>query len=159
MIGTMLWTGMVLVRRSALQTERFVSGLEPAEDRDLWVRLAAKHVVYLDSQPLATAVLEPDGISRRSIADDCTKMLQVIDRNRSMLGMPSRMLWKSYVRYRWAAIDPSPSSSLPLLLKSFACWPLPLTMPSMKRFGRLKRLAYLVKQSLMSLGQPKGVSS
>jgi glycosyltransferase involved in cell wall biosynthesis len=158
MIGTMLWTGMVLVRRSALQTERFFPGLEPAEDRDLWVRLAAKHVVYLDSQPLATAVLEPDGISRSNIADDCTKMLKVIDRNQSMLGVPSRMLWKSYVRYRWAAVDPSPSASLPLLFKSFACWPLRLTLPSMKPFGLLKRLLYLLKQSLAGLGQSKGVS-
>ncbi|HEX5445014.1 MAG TPA: glycosyltransferase family A protein, partial [Pirellulales bacterium] len=32
-----VWTGTVLVRREALGDEGFVSGLEPAEDRDLWV--------------------------------------------------------------------------------------------------------------------------
>ena len=149
LLGTLFWTGTVLVRRSTLDQDRFVSGLEPAEDRDLWVRLAAANTVWLASQPLATAVLEPGSISRSSIATDCTKMLEVIDRNARLLGAPSKQLWKSYVRYRWAAIDPSPANSLPLLLRSIIGWPLPLTgMPAMKPWGRFKRLVVLLKQSL-----------
>jgi len=159
MLGTMLWTGTVLVRRSALQNEKFVPGLEPAEDRDLWIRLASKHVIYLLSEPLATAVLEPGGI-RVNIAKDCTKMLEVIQRHQRMLGMPSRLIWKSYIRYRWAAIDPSPSTSLPLLLKSIVSWPIPLTgMPAMKRLGRLKRLAYLLKQLIRRSDRAQGATS
>ena len=42
-----VWTSVLLVRRKALGEQRFVSGLEPAEDRDLWIRLAATTAVYL----------------------------------------------------------------------------------------------------------------
>ena len=150
-VGTMLWTGTVLVRRSCLTDARFVSGLEPAEDRDLWVRLVANHAVFLHSEPLATAVLEPGSISRGSIETDCTRMLDVVQRHRQMLGLRSTWLWKSYVRYRWAANDPVPSTALPMLLRSFVRWPLPLIgIPSMRRLGRVKRLAYLLKTSLIA---------
>ena len=160
LLGTMLWTGTVIVRRSVLQREPFVSGLEPAEDRDLWVRLAQTETVFLDSQPLATAVLEPNSISRSNIANDCTKMLHVIERNRSMLSISNQLLWKSYVRYRWAAIDPTPSTALPLLCWSFIGWPLPYwSMPDMKTLGRLKRFAYLVWQSFLRRPATVRVSS
>src|SRR5439155_16224962 len=55
-IGVKIWTGTLLVRREAIQNQRFESGLEPAEDRDLWVRLVADRAVFLISEPLATAV-------------------------------------------------------------------------------------------------------
>jgi glycosyltransferase involved in cell wall biosynthesis len=150
LFGTLLWTGTVMIRRSLLNRERFVSGLEPAEDRDLWVRLVQQETVYLDSQPLATAVLEPNSISRSDIAKDCTQMLRVIERHRSMLSFSHRLVWKSYVRYRWAAIDPAPSTSMPLLFRSFINWPLPLwPMPAMKSLGRLKRLLHLIRTSIV----------
>ncbi len=159
LLGTLFWTGTVIVRRSVFENNRFVSGLEPAEDRDLWVRLAAAHTVWMDSRPLSTAVLEPGSISRASISVDCTKMLEVIDRNASLLGGPARQFWKSYVRYRWAAIDPSPARSLPLLMRSIIGWPFPLTgMPTMKRLGRLKRLLVLLKHSVTDSAQPEGSS-
>ncbi|QDV40947.1 Putative glycosyltransferase EpsE [Stieleria neptunia] len=159
MLGTLHWTGTVLVRRPAIENLRFISGLEPAEDRDLWIRLAANNTVYLDSQPLATAVLEPGSLSRGSIEVDCSKMLEVIQRNRSLLSLPSRLFWTSYVRYRWAAMDPQPSTALPMLMRSVAGWPLPFAgMPAMKRLGRLKRLLVLLRQSMMRPNQPEGVS-
>ncbi|MCS7466978.1 glycosyltransferase family 2 protein [Stieleria sp. ICT_E10.1] len=159
LLGTLHWTGTVLVRRSALGNLRFVSGLEPAEDRDLWIRLAANHPVYLDSEPLATAVLEPGSLSRGSIEVDCTKMLEVIQRHRSLLSLPARLFWTSYVRYRWAAMDPKPSTALPMLIRSVASWPFPFAgMPAMKRLGRLKRLLVLLRQSMMRPSQPEGVS-
>lgn len=146
LMGTLVWTGMVMVKRSALVHDRFVTGLEPAEDRDLWIRLAAKYPVYLTSLPLATAVLEPGGISRSDTRRDCTKMLQVIDRHRDSLGLPARCLWQSYVRYRWAAIEASPRAALPILLRSFASWPAPyFGLPAMQPFGRMRRLASLLR--------------
>ena len=146
LLGTMLWTGTVLVRATALADERFVTGLEPAEDRDLWIRLVSNHPTYLLSEPLATAVLQPGGISRSNIARDCTKMLEVIDRNQHLLGLSSRFFWKSYVRYRWAAIEPAAQTALPLLLRSFIGWPAPFTgLPAMRPWGRLRRLVYLLR--------------
>ena len=145
-LGTMVWTGTVLVKKVAIAGERFVSGLEPAEDRDFWIRLASTGTLFLDSTPLATAVLVPGSISRGSIATDCEKMLQVIDRNSHLLGFISRSYWRSYVRYRWAAIAPSPAVAIPILIKSILGWPLPFrSMPSMKPLGRMKRFGVLVK--------------
>ena len=83
-------------------------------------------------------------------------MLEVVDRhqgppNRDAGAKRSTWLWKSYVRYRWSANDPIPSTALPMLLRSFARWPFPMNeIPSMKRLGRLKRLAYLMKQSIFA---------
>jgi hypothetical protein len=148
-LGTTLWTGTVMVRRELLNKERFVSGLEPAEDRDLWIRLAAQTSVYVLSQPLATAVLEPGGISRCDIARDCTRMLEVVQRHRLMLGMCSALLWRSYVRYRWAAMEESPRVALPLLVRSLCGWPAPYVgMPAMRSWGRLRRLVVLLKELL-----------
>lgn len=148
MLGTMIWTGTVIVRRELLAEDRFVSGLEPAEDRDLWVRLVAKAPVYLLSEPLATAVLTEGSISRSDLAHDCTQMLKVVARHRQTLGwMPTR-LWRSYVRYRWACNETSPSIALPMLIRSIAGWPAPfLGMPTVKSFARLRRLSVLLASS------------
>ena len=152
LLGTMLWTGTVIVRRELLRRERFVSGLEPAEDRDLWIRLAAQTPVYVLSQPLATAVLEPGGISRCDIARDCTRMLEVVRRHRHMLGICSSLLWRSYVRYRWAAMETTPRVALPLLAHSFCDWPAPLVgMPAMQSWGRLRRLVVLLAELLRGM--------
>jgi hypothetical protein len=46
LVATKMWTSTILVRRNVVGTNRFVSGLEPAEDRDLWVRLVSAAPVY-----------------------------------------------------------------------------------------------------------------
>ena len=141
-----------MVRRNLLEKERFVSGLEPAEDRDLWIRLAAQTAVYLLSQPLATAVLEAGSISRVDIANDCTRMLEVVQRHRHMLGVSSLLCWRSYIWYRWAAMEPAPRIALPLLMRSFSSWPAPFVgMPAMQSWGRFRRLVVLLKQLLCGL--------
>ena len=85
-LATMVWTGTVMIRREALGQERFVSGLEPAEDRDLWVRLTARHPCCLVSEPLATAVLEGGSLSRSNVDRDCGNMLRVVERHRQLIG-------------------------------------------------------------------------
>ncbi len=151
LLGTMLWTGTVMVRRRVLDQERFVSGLEPAEDRDLWIRLASQSGVYLMSQPLATAVLESGSISRSDIRLDCTRMLDVVQRHRQLLGVFSARRWRSYIHYRWAAMEGEPRIALPLLMRSFGDWPAPIVgMPTMQSWGRLRRLAVLIAPSVRS---------
>ncbi|MCC9599513.1 glycosyltransferase family 2 protein [Stieleria sp. JC731] len=160
MVGTLIWTGMVLVRRSAIGEQRFVSGLEPAEDRDFWIRLAADNDVYLMSDPLATAVEIPNSLSRSSIAVDCGRMLEVVQRHRAILSPAARFYWKAYVYYRWASMESSPAAALPMLLRSFIGWPFPLTaMPAMKRLGRIKRFVVLMRQLLQSVLVQSRVSS
>ena len=101
-LGTRIWTGTVLVRREVMGKERFVPGLEPAEDRDLWVRLVSSSPVYLMAQPLATAVLNPGSLSRSSIDRDCGNMLQVIRRHAALLGPRGLRRWEADLYRRWA---------------------------------------------------------
>ena len=98
-----VWTTAVVVRREALGGHRFVPGLEPAEDRDLWIRLIASTPVYLDPEPLATWVLEPGSLSRSSVDRDCSNMLRVVRRYRDLLGPRGVRAHESRVFRRWAA--------------------------------------------------------
>jgi glycosyltransferase involved in cell wall biosynthesis len=101
-IATKVWTTTVLLRRSCLGEHRFVSGLEPAEDRDLWVRLIVSGPVFLDAEPLATWVLEPGSLSRSSIDVDCGNMLRVVRRHAGLLGRGGLRAWEAHTFRRWA---------------------------------------------------------
>ncbi len=156
LVGAMMWTGTVIVRRETLRDLRFVSGLEPAEDRDLWIRLATCAPVYLLSEPLATAVLETNGISRCAISSDCAKMLEVIDRHRNLLNVAARCKWRSYVYYRWAAIESSPRRAISIMLRSLANWPAPYTgLPAIEPCGRMRRSFAILKQFSLNLKTPQ----
>jgi FkbM family methyltransferase len=89
-----LWTGVLLVRRSALGDERFVSGLEPAEDRDLWIRIAAGARIHLVPEPLATYVQYDDSLSN--------SMLKVVRRHATLLGAKETRKQEAMVYRRWA---------------------------------------------------------
>lgn len=154
-LGTMLWTGTVLMRRSALADQRFSSGLEPAEDRDLWIRMVAQNPTFLLSEPLATAVLEPGGISRSSIERDCRMMLEVVDRHRHLLHPFARSSWRAFVRYRWATMESATHRALPMLLRSIVGWPAPfIGVPCRRPLGRTRRLAYLLKDAAWGVRMP-----
>lgn len=142
--ATVAWTGSVIVRRELLATDRFVSGLEPAEDRDLWFRLMNGRSVYFVSRPLATGVQEPGSLSRSSVDRDCSHFLAVIDRHRKSLGWLAYRQWTAHTYYRWSASDNCPATSVPRLLRSFCVWPLPFARTEQCRvFGRVKRLIFL----------------
>lgn len=98
-----IWTSTVLVRRQALGTERFVSGLEPAEDRDLWLRIILKHAAYMVDEPLATHVLEPDSLSRSNIDRDFANMIRVLHRHRHILRRRQLWRWEAMFYRLWAA--------------------------------------------------------
>lgn len=148
-VAMAVWTGMTIIRREALADERFVSGLEPAEDRDLWFRIASQHPVFMLNQPLATHVQEPGSISRSSIERDCSSMLQVVERHSRALGYRGSLILRSHTLYRWAANDPDPQSALPTLLRSFWLWPLHFgNIPNAVPLGRVKRLLVLVANAM-----------
>lgn len=155
-LATVTWTGTVIVRREVIGQERFVSGLEPAEDRDFWVRLIERAVaVYLISEPLATAVLEPGSISRSGIDRDCGNMLKVVERHAELLGRRGLKQWRSHTLFRWAANDPNPATAIPNLLRSFALWPRPFGSDvGCLPLGRTKRLLLM----LAHWGQRKPVN-
>lgn len=98
-----IWTTTVVVRRRTLGDRRFLSGLEPAEDRDMWVRLLVDSSIYIDPEPLATWILGPGSLSGSNIDRDCTNMLRVIHRHSGLLGPRELRAWESDIFRRWAA--------------------------------------------------------
>jgi glycosyltransferase involved in cell wall biosynthesis len=97
-----IWTGSVMVRRDLLVADRFVSGLEPAEDRDLWIRLLARTSIFVLDDLLATYVQEPGGISRSNVDRDCGNMLAVVQRHANLLGPAGVRSQEVIVQRRWA---------------------------------------------------------
>lgn len=151
-LASQMWTGTVVARRAVVAKLRFVSNLEPAEDRDFWVRIAQHHAIYFCSETLATCVLEPGSISRSGIEQDCTSMLKVVERHKLLLGRSAAREWTSHVMFRWAANDQQPASALPRLLLSLWLWPLPYRQFSTaKKYGRMRRLVVLILRSLSRL--------
>jgi glycosyltransferase involved in cell wall biosynthesis len=145
-VATMVWTGTVLVRREVLGAERFVSGLEPAEDRDLWVRLVTRAPAWLMSQPLATAVMEPESLSRTNPDRDCGNLMRVIERNRDVLGFWATRQWMAHTYYRWSIGGASLPTALARMVRSLLVWPLPFTALEeypVRTLPRLQRLAVL----------------
>jgi glycosyltransferase involved in cell wall biosynthesis len=102
-IAMSLWTCVVLVRRDALGEQRFVSGLEPAEDRDLWIRLVESTASYLIPEPLATYVQYDSSLSNRDPDLDCGNMLKVLRRHAGLLGPGGVREQQAALYCRWAA--------------------------------------------------------
>jgi hypothetical protein len=101
-LAAKVWTSTVLVRRGALADHRFVSGLEPAEDRDLWFRLIQENAVYLSSELLATQFLTAGSLSRSNLDVDCGNMLRVVRRHADQLGRRGLRTWEASCFRRWA---------------------------------------------------------
>ncbi len=102
-IVTRIWTTTVLIRRDVLGEHRFEPGLEPAEDREMWIRLAIAAPVYILSDRLATNVLEPGSLSRSNLERDRTNMLRVIERHGHRFRPGERRQWEARVYRLWAA--------------------------------------------------------
>jgi glycosyltransferase involved in cell wall biosynthesis len=97
-----VWTSSLLVRRNTLGQQRFISGLEPAEDRDLWIRLAATTAVYLVPEPLATYGQWPGSLSNSDSDRDCMSMLKVVHRHAALLGAKGVREQEAVIYRRWA---------------------------------------------------------
>jgi glycosyltransferase involved in cell wall biosynthesis len=122
-IGLRAWTSTVAVRRDALGGHRFDGKVEPAEDRDLWIRLAAEHPSFLASEPLATAVLEPNSMSRSNIDKDFGNMITVLRRNAGLAGRRELRNLEARFYRLWAAChlgEGRPREALPPALRRWA---------------------------------------
>lgn len=97
------WTSAMVFRRWALDGQRFCSGLEPAEDRDLWIRIAATQSIFLLPDILATYVQEPNSLSNGNVDRDCGNMLRVVRRSAKLLGRRGLRRQEAVVFRRWAA--------------------------------------------------------
>ncbi len=93
-IARQIWTSNVLIRRAVLAEQRFDTSLTTAEDVDLWIRLVLAAPVYLMSEPLATAVLEPGSLSRSDVTADSRNMLAVVRRHVAVFGLAGVRLWE-----------------------------------------------------------------
>jgi glycosyltransferase involved in cell wall biosynthesis len=99
-----IMTDAVLVRRNVLGDHRFVSGLEPAEDRDLWIRLVATTNIYFVPEPLATYVQMPGSLSNSDSDRDCRSMLKVVHRHAAVLGAKKVREQEAIIYRRWAGV-------------------------------------------------------
>jgi hypothetical protein len=102
-VATKMWTSTILVRGNVVGTHRFTSGLEPAEDRDLWVRLVSATPVYMSSEPLATYVQEPGSLCRSNVDRDYGNMVRVVRRHVDLLGRRGVRHWEAETFRKWAA--------------------------------------------------------
>jgi SAM-dependent methyltransferase len=98
-----VWTGTVIVRRSALGDKRFLSELEPAEDRDLWISVLRGTNGYILSHPLATAVLVPESLSRGDPQRAYEPMIRTLERHQDLLPAARRRKLEAQVFRGWAA--------------------------------------------------------
>lgn len=98
-----LITSSVVVERSALGLDPFQLGYEPAEDRELWVRIVTSVPIYFLSEPTTTLVLVPGSLSRTNIDRDCGNMLRVVEKSSELLGPKALRWWRARTYRRWAA--------------------------------------------------------
>jgi glycosyltransferase involved in cell wall biosynthesis len=158
--ATKAWTGTVVVRRSVLGAHRFITGLEPAEDRHLWVRLATAAPVYYLSECLATVVLESGSLSRSNVDRDCGNMLRVVRSYRDLLGKTATRWWVSHTYYRWSACDADPHSAVVRLICSWIYWPFPyrradVVMPLARPKLLLMTMRRIIQQQIARIGLRK----
>jgi glycosyltransferase involved in cell wall biosynthesis len=100
----LVWTCTLVIRRHLLDGRRFETGLETAEDFDLWIRLFSATPVYILPDRLATYVQVPGGISRTNLDLDCSNMLRVIRRQAHLLGVTRQKRQEAIVQRRWAGV-------------------------------------------------------
>jgi len=97
------WTSTVAVRREALGGHRFAGKFEPAEDRDLWIRVLGSWPSYLASELLATAVLVSGSMSRSNVDRDFGNMLRVVREHAHLVGRKDSRRWEARFYRLWAA--------------------------------------------------------
>ena len=97
-----IWTGVVIIRRETLGSDRFDTNLATAEDRDLWARLTLRTPVYITDSCLARWYERAESLSHCDIDLDCRCMLRMIRKHSHTLGMAGVRKWETHVYRRWA---------------------------------------------------------
>ena len=98
-----IWTSAVLIRRDVLGGNRFAAQFEPAEDKDLWVRMVLARPIYLSSEPLCTAVMEPGSLSRKDVDYAYSPLIRIAEQYADVLGGRGRRTFEARVFRGWAA--------------------------------------------------------
>ena len=97
--GNFITNSSVVVRREVFEElGGFASGVSPAEDWDLWLRLAERHRVSLCTEPLVRYRFHPDGASRNheKMARVRTKVIAralALERGRQLDWWVRRQVW------------------------------------------------------------------
>lgn len=141
-------TPTVVVRRSALGSQRFDPTLTTAEDRDLWIRLLLATPVQLLDEPLCRVYHRPDSLSHANIDADSRCMLEVIRRYTPWFGPLAARRERAYVEYKWAAGHRRRIHAFGHWLRSVWLWPLP--------FAKKRTRCHLARpRTLLSLLRPR----
>lgn len=92
----------VVVRRDLLSRRPFDESLLTAEDRDLWIRLAAGGPVWFSRDVIAEVLCRPESISQQDAARDCRNMLTVVERHSQLLTPAARRRLEAGLYRQWA---------------------------------------------------------
>jgi glycosyltransferase involved in cell wall biosynthesis len=97
--GNFITNSSVLIRRDVFEaTGGFASGVSPAEDWDLWLRVAERHPVAFCPDPLVRYRFHPDGASRnhQKMARVRTRVISralMLERGRQLYWWVRRQVW------------------------------------------------------------------
>lgn len=101
-VAASVWTSTTMIRRDALKNHRFDPSVSPAEDRELWIRILAENNGFIVPRPLATAVLEPDSLSRSDADRGYAPMIEVLRRHSELMTRNERRFYEARVFKGWA---------------------------------------------------------
>lgn len=112
----------IMVRRASLNGVRFDERLTTAEDRDLWIRIAASGALWFDSKVLATVARLENSLSSRDVDLDCQCMLDVLSRYTDLVDPHEIRRWEARTYRRWAGHLVSAGKSRNAIRSAWAWW-------------------------------------
>ncbi len=143
----------VMFRRECLTTVgRFDPKLKSVEDRDMWIRIAARHRMATIHLPLTWYRLTPGSMSQNAVRMEHFEQV-VLDKAFAMPELRGRWILRKKA-YGLAACSAAymylasgePKSAWRCMLLSFLRWPLPIRVPDVRSpFGRTRLLLRLSK--------------
>jgi glycosyltransferase involved in cell wall biosynthesis len=130
--GNFITNSSVLIRRDVFEaTGGFAAGVSPAEDWDLWLRVAERHPVAFCPEPLVRYRFHPDGASRnhQKMAGVRTRVIAralMLERGRQLDWWVRRQVWAETWRTNgWDAGQARARvESLVDYARAAAAWPL-----------------------------------
>jgi glycosyltransferase involved in cell wall biosynthesis len=161
-IRTRFAPSSAMIRKSCLDAVGlFDTDLRSVEDRDMWIRVGAGHVVGVIEEPLTWYRQTPGSMSRhpermesneRRVLDKAFALPSL--RRRRVLRRRSFGLASATAAYLYHTAR-RPTAALRRLARSFAEWPLPYRVPDVKYpFARLRLGAAILRH--LVFGYPTG---
>lgn len=130
--GNFITNSSVVIRRDVFEASGgFESSVSPAEDWDLWLRVAERHPVSFCPEPLVRYRFHPDGASRNHEKMGRMRTLVIsralaLDRGRELSWRVRRQVWaQTWVTNGWAAGQAGArGQALRDYARAAATWPL-----------------------------------